>query len=176
MIAVGVLGEVVGAYIAWAVGRYAGRAVVDRFGRYILLSHRDLDKAEAWYDRHERFGVFGSRLIPVIRNFVAVPAGIAEVPLVRFGVLTAAGSLLWDGAWAGIGYGVGTHWHSIASGFSDIGYVLAVVAVAAIVFGFFHRYRNYKEATHGQPVPRPARASFRRNEHFRRIRAALLLC
>jgi uncharacterized membrane-anchored protein/membrane protein DedA with SNARE-associated domain len=150
VIAVGVLGEVIGAYIAWAVGRYAGRAVVDRFGRYILLSHRDLDKAEAWYGRHERFGVLGSRLIPVIRNFVAVPAGIAEVPLVRFGVLTAAGSLIWDGAWAGIGYGVGTHWHSIASGFSDIGYVLAAVAVGAIALGLFHRYRSYKEATREQ--------------------------
>jgi uncharacterized membrane-anchored protein/membrane protein DedA with SNARE-associated domain len=155
VIAVGVLGEVVGAYIAWAVGRYAGRAVVDRFGRYVLLSHRDLDKAEAWYDRHERFGVFGSRLIPVIRNFVAVPAGIAEVPLVRFGLLTAAGSLLWDGAWAGIGYGVGTHWHSIASGFSDVGYVLGIVAVGAIVFGFFHRYRSYKEATRDDPTVGP---------------------
>ena len=154
VILVGVLGEVVGAYIAWAIGRYAGRAVVDRAGRYILLSHRDLDKAEAWYDRHERFGVFGSRLIPVIRNFVALPAGIAEVPLVRFGVLTAAGSLLWDGAWAGMGYGVGSRWHSIASGFSDIGYVLGVIAVAVIVFGLIHRYRSYKEATHDDQSPR----------------------
>jgi uncharacterized membrane-anchored protein/membrane protein DedA with SNARE-associated domain len=147
VILVGVLGEVVGAYIAWAIGRYAGRAVVDRYGRYILLSHRDLDKAEGWYARHERFGVLGSRLIPVIRNFVAVPAGIAEVPLVRFGVLTAAGSLIWDGAWAGIGYGVGSHWHAIASGFSDIGYVLGVLAVAVIAFGLYHRYRSYREAT-----------------------------
>lgn len=146
VIAVGVAGEVVGAYIAWAVGRYAGRAVVDRFGRYILLSHRDLDRAEAWYERHERFGVFGSRLLPVIRNFVALPAGIAEVPLVRFGLLTAAGSLLWDGAWAGIGYGVGSHWHKIASGFSDIGYVLGALAVVVIALALYHRYRSYKAA------------------------------
>ncbi len=146
VIVVGVLGEVVGAYVAWAVGRYAGRAVLDRFGRYILLSHRDLDRAEAWYDRHQRFGVFGSRLLPVIRNFVALPAGIAEVPLARFGFLTAAGSLLWDGAWAGIGYGVGSHWHAIAKAFGDVGYVLGVVAVGVIAFGVYHRYRSYKEA------------------------------
>ena len=68
VIAVGGSGEVIGAYIAWVVGRYAGRAVVDRFGRYILLSHHDLDRAEAWYDRHQRFGVFGSRLLPVIHK------------------------------------------------------------------------------------------------------------
>ncbi len=156
VIAVGALGEVVGAYIAWAVGRYAGRVAVDRFGRYILLSHRDLDKAEAWYARHERFGVFGSRLLPVIRNFVALPAGIAEVPLGRFGLLTAAGSLLWDGAWAGIGYGIAGQWHTIASGFGDIGYVLAVLVVGVVVFGAYHRYRSYAAAMaeeHGGAPP-----------------------
>ena len=147
VIVIGVLGEVVGAYIAWVVGRVGGRAVVDRFGKYVLLSHKDLDRAEAWYQRHDRFGVLGSRLLPVIRNFVAVPAGIAEVPLVRFGILTAVGSLLWDGAWAGIGYGVGGHWHSIAHGFSDAGYVLAALAVVAIAIAVYHRYRSYKEAT-----------------------------
>ncbi len=152
IIAVGVAGEVVGAFVAWAVGRYAGRAAVDRFGRYVLLSHRDLDRAVAWYDRHQRFGVFGSRLLPVIRNFVALAAGIAEVPLVRFGILTAAGSLLWDGAWAGIGYGVGAHWHAIASAFGDAGYVLGALAVVAIAVAAFHRYRSYKAASDGQPA------------------------
>lgn len=145
VILVGTLGEVVGAYIAWMVGRSAGRAAVDRFGRYILVSHRDLDRAEAWYERHERFGVFGSRLLPVIRNFVAVPAGIAEVPLLRFGLLTAGGSLLWDGAWAGVGYGVGAHWHTIAKAFGVLGYGLAVVAVGVIAFAGYHRYKSYKE-------------------------------
>lgn len=147
VIVIGVAGEVIGAYIAWVVGRYGGRAVVDRFGKYVLLSHKDLDKAEAWYQRHDRFGVLGSRLLPVIRNFVAVPAGIAEVPLVRFGILTAIGSLLWDGAWAGIGYGLAGRWHSIAHGFSDAGYVLGGLAVVAIVFAVVHRYRSYREAT-----------------------------
>lgn len=155
VVVAGVLGEVAGAYIAWAVGRHAGRAVVDRYGRYILLSHRDLDRAQAWYDRHQRFGVFGSRLLPVIRNFVAVPAGIAEVPLGRFGVLTAAGSLLWDGAWAGIGYGVGSHWHTIVSAFDAMGYVLAAGAVGVVLFGVYHRYNSYKEATAGERVTPP---------------------
>ena len=147
VIAGGVAGEVVGAYIAWFIGRTGGRAFVDRFGRYILLSHHDLDRAEAWYDRHQRWGVFGSRCLPVIRNFVALPAGVAEVPLVRFGVLTAAGSLIWDGAMAGIGYGVGGHWRSVMHGFSDAGYLLAALAVAAIAFVVYHRYRSYKAAT-----------------------------
>ncbi len=145
----GVVGEVIGAYIAYAVGRFGGRAFIDRYGRYVLLSHHDLDRAEGWYHRHERWGVFGSRLLPVIRNFVAVPAGVAEVPVVRFGVLTAAGSLIWLGAMAGIGYEVGGSYDKVMKGFSDAGYVIAVVAVAVIAFGVWHRLKSYRAATAG---------------------------
>jgi membrane protein DedA with SNARE-associated domain len=153
VILLGAFGEVVGAYIAWAIGRTLGRGFVDRYGKFLLLSHRDLDRAEAWYGRHERWGVFGSRLVPLIRNFVALPAGVAEVPLVRFGLLTAAGSLIWDGAMAAIGYGVGTQWSSIMHGFSDAGYFLAVVAVVAIGVVIWHRYRSYRAATAVEESP-----------------------
>ena len=143
----GASGELVGAYLAWVIGRTAGRAIVDRYGRYVLLTQHDLDRAEAWYARHERWGVFGGRLVPVIRNFVALPAGVAEVPPVRFGILTAAGSLIWDGAMAGIGYGVGSHWHTIIHAFSDAGYVLGALAVVAIVLLIVHRWRSYGAQT-----------------------------
>ena len=148
----GVVGELVGAYIAYAVGRYGGRAFIDRYGKYVLLTHHDLDRAEGWYHRHERWGVFGSRLLPVIRNFVAVPAGVAEVPVVRFGILTAAGSLIWLGAMAGIGYEVGSSYDKVMKGFSDAGYVIAVVAVAIIAFGVWHRLRSFRAATAGAPA------------------------
>lgn len=151
VIAVGTSGEVVGAYIAWFIGRTGGRRFVDRWGKYILLSHADLDRAEAWYGRHERWGVFGSRLVPLVRSFVALPAGVAEVPLVRFGLLTAAGSLIWDGAMAGIGYGVGSRYKTIMHGFSDAGYVIGFLVVLALVLLIMHRYRSYQAATAGGP-------------------------
>jgi membrane protein DedA with SNARE-associated domain len=147
VIVVGAVGELLGAYVAWFIGRMAGRAVVDRYGKYLLLSHRDLDRAEAWYDRHPRFGVLGSRLLPVIRNFVALPAGIAEVPLARFGILTFIGSLIWDAAMALIGYSVGQRWQEVMKGFNDAGYVLAVVVVAAIALFIWHRWHSYRAAT-----------------------------
>ncbi|HET6874160.1 MAG TPA: DedA family protein [Acidimicrobiales bacterium] len=152
VIAAGVAGEVVGAYIAWMIGRYGGRAAVDKYGKYILLSHRDLDRAEAWYGRHERWGVFGSRLIPVVRNFVAVPAGVAEVPLLRFGILTALGSLIWDGAMAGIGYGVGHSYDKVMHAISYGGYVIGVLVVGFIAFVIWHRWRSYREATTPEPT------------------------
>ena len=159
VIAAGVAGEVVGAYIAYFIGRTGGRTLVDRYGRYVLLTNRDLDRAEAWYQRHGRWGVFGSRLVPVIRNFVAVPAGVAEVPLVRFGVMTFLGSLIWDGAWALIGYQLGSSWKSIVHGFNDAGYLLFALAVIAVVLFFVHRWRSYRGATasertgDAQPAP-----------------------
>jgi membrane protein DedA with SNARE-associated domain len=159
VIVVGAVGELLGAYVAWFIGRMAGRAVVDRYGKYLLLSHRDLDRAEAWYDRHPRFGVLGSRLLPVIRNFVALPAGIAEVPLARFGILTFIGSLIWDAAMALIGYSVGQRWQEVMKGFNDAGYVLAVLVVAAVAVFIWHRWHAYRAATaaegagaHGAPT------------------------
>ncbi len=143
-ILVGATGEVVGAYVAWVVGRFAGRSFVDRWGKYLLITHHDLDRAEGWYGRHETWGVFGGRLVPVLRNFVALPAGIAEVPLFRFGVLTALGSLIWDAGLAGIGYAVGSHWHAVIHGFSEAGYVVAVIVVIAIAAFFWHRISAYR--------------------------------
>jgi len=147
VIGVGAGGEVIGAYIAWLLGRSFGRAFVDRFGKYLLLSHRDLDRAEGWFRAHGTWGVLVSRWLPVVRNFVALPAGLAEVPLVRFGLLTAVGSLTWDGAMAVIGYEVGSQWQSVMHRVTDAGYVLAALVVLAFVVFFAHRYRSYKAAT-----------------------------
>jgi membrane protein DedA with SNARE-associated domain len=155
IIVVGVLGEVVGAYIAWFIGRTGGRAIVDRYGRYLLLTHHDLDRAENWYHRHGNWGVFGARLLPVIRNFAALPAGVAEVPLLRFGLLTAAGSTIWITAMTLIGYGLGSSYHKVMKGFSDAGYLLGALAAIAIVVFLVHRYRSYKAVTSGEdPVNR----------------------
>ncbi|MGH9076531.1 MAG: VTT domain-containing protein [Acidimicrobiales bacterium] len=157
VIAAGTAGEIVGAYLAWAAGRAGGRPLVERYGRFVLLSPHDLDRASAWYGRHERWGVLGSRLLPVIRNFVAVPAGVARVPAVRFGVLTAVGSLVWDGAMALIGYGIGSQWRSVMKGFSDAGYLLAALAVIAVAVVTWHRWRSYRAYASGtgEPSSRP---------------------
>jgi membrane protein DedA with SNARE-associated domain len=159
VILVGAFGELVGAWIAWTFGRRGGRAVIGRYGRYVLVTEHDLDRAAHWYDRHERWGVFASRLVPVIRNFVALPAGVADVPLVRFTVLTLLGSLIWDGAMAGIGYAVGSNWQSVMHGFSDAGYVFGALALLAIAFVIYHRYRSYRivMARAGAPRRPPSR-------------------
>lgn len=149
-IACGVSGEVVGAYIAWWVGARGGRSVIERYGRYILVTPHDLDRAEAWYDRHDSWAVFGGRCVPVIRSFVALLAGIAEVPAVKFGVLTFLGSLVWDSAMAFIGYTLGTHWNEILRPFKDAGYLIVAIVVLIVAAFIAHRVRQFRAHGPGQ--------------------------
>jgi membrane protein DedA with SNARE-associated domain len=144
VIVLATLGETVGAYIAYVVGRTGGRALVDRFGRYVLLSHADLDRAEHWFERRGEWSVAVGRVVPVIRTFIALPAGLAEMPAVRFGLLTAGGSLVWIGALAGAGYALGDRWNKLTHGFSIAGYIAAALAVLAIAAFLFHRWRTLR--------------------------------
>jgi membrane protein DedA with SNARE-associated domain len=98
--------------------------------------------------------VFASRLVPLVRNFVALPAGIAEVPALRFGLLTAAGSLVWDGAMALIGYEVGGSFLKVAHRIKDVGYGVGAVVVIGLAYVIWHRWRSYREATAGDQARR----------------------
>jgi membrane protein DedA with SNARE-associated domain len=118
-------GRDVGAFISYAIGRYGGRAFVDRFGRYVLLSHADLDRAERWFERRGEWSVAVGRVVPLVRTFIALPAGVAEMPLLRFGLLTAAGSLVWIAPWPGAGDALGSKWNKLTHGFTIAGYVIA---------------------------------------------------
>lgn len=139
VIILGTVGEIVGAYVAYVVGRTGGRALVERFGRYVLLSHADLDRAERWLEHRGEWSVAIGRVMPLVRTFIALPAGIAEMPPVRFGLLTAGGSLVWIGSLAGVGYVLGDRWSRLTHGFDLAGYVIGVVAVGAMVAFVVHR-------------------------------------
>jgi membrane protein DedA with SNARE-associated domain len=152
VVIVGAVGELIGAYIAWAFGITGGRALVLRYGRLIRVEPAQLDRLEAWYARHPRWGVFASRLLPVVRNFVALAAGLAEVPPVLFGVLTFLGSLVWDGGLTLLGYSVGSAWARVAHTVSDAGY-LAVALIVLIVAGL---YLLHRRAAKGTAEPRRA--------------------
>lgn len=138
------LGELVGAYISYAIGRFGGRAFVDRFGRYVLLSHSDLDRAERWFDQRGEWSVAVGRVVPFVRTFIALPAGVAEMPLLRFGLLTAAGSLVWIAALAGAGDALGNRWNKLTHGFSTAGYLIGALVVLAIAAFLYHRWHQLR--------------------------------
>ena len=133
IIAAGVLGNVAGSYIAWGVGRYAGQAVVRRWGRRVGIREREIDRANAWFERRGNAAVLVGRLVPVVRTFISLPAGFAGMPPVRFGVYTTLGCIPWTAALGLAGYALGANWQSVANGFHGPTYIIAAVVVIAVV-------------------------------------------
>ncbi|MHB8293874.1 MAG: DedA family protein [Acidimicrobiales bacterium] len=142
VVALGTVGNLIGSYIAWGIGRTGGRAAVDRFGRYVLLRHEDLERAEGWFREWGTPAVFVSRMLPVVRTFISLPAGMAEMPALRFGLYTFAGSLIWDLGLAAAGYELGSRWSSIMSWFNGATYLIAAVVAAAVVAFVVSRARR----------------------------------
>lgn len=139
VIVVAVAGEVVGSVIGYSIGRFGGRPLVDRLGKYVMLTHRDLDRAEAWFARRgEPFVLFG-RFIPLLRSFVSVAAGLGEMTIGKFLAFTVVGCAVWCALLAGIGYSLGGSWHHVIRVFSDAGYVVAALFVVAVVALLVHR-------------------------------------
>jgi membrane protein DedA with SNARE-associated domain len=141
VIVVGIVGSVIGSLIAYAVGRTGGRRFVDRYGKYVLLTHSDLDRVESWFARRGEWMVLFGRVIPVVRTFISFPAGMAEMKPVRFTVLTTIGCAAWVSMLSVIGYEVGGQWQSVTKGFSYASYVVVAIAVVAIAAFVWHRLR-----------------------------------
>lgn len=141
VIVVAIVGELVGSAIGYSIGRFGGRPLVDRVGKWVLLTHRDLDRAERWFARRgEPFVLFG-RFIPLLRSFVSLAGGLGEMAPGRFMAFTLVGVAIWCSALSAIGYSLGATWHHVIRGFSDAGYVFAVVAVLLVLATLVHRVR-----------------------------------
>ena len=147
VILAGTAGNVAGSYIAWAVGRYGAEPALrqlaqGRWGRRIGIRAHDIDRGTAWFDRHGNKAVLIGRVIPVVRTFISLPAGIAEMPAVRFGIYTTIGCIPWTAALAVAGYAVGANWESIANAFHGPSYITAAVVLLAIVIGVWRYLRR----------------------------------
>jgi membrane protein DedA with SNARE-associated domain len=141
----GTVGNLVGSLLAYWVGRAGGRPLVERWGRYVFLREHELDRAEVWFAQHGEAAVFVSRLLPVVRTFISLPAGVAEMPLGRFTVYTFAGCLPWTFALAGVGYGLGSQWTTVERYFRPISIVVGVLLVGAIVWWLLRRARAKRQ-------------------------------
>jgi membrane protein DedA with SNARE-associated domain len=124
----GTLGYLAGAIVGWWIGRRGGRQFVERHGRALHLGPERLERAERWFDRHDRWAVLLGRITPVVRSFVSIPAGVFEMPFWPYLWLTAIGSAIWAFALAAIGYAFGSNYERFHHAFD-----LALVAGAALV-------------------------------------------
>ncbi|WP_053227099.1 DedA family protein [Solirubrobacter soli] len=136
IILAGTLGYLTGSLVGWAIGRVGGRPLVDRYGKWFHLSPQRFERAEHWFSRYGASFVLFGRLLPLIRSFVSIPAGVLEYPLGRYVALSALASLLWCVAFATAGHALGSNWESVHHAFRYFDYVAvaAVLAGAALVF------------------------------------------
>jgi membrane protein DedA with SNARE-associated domain len=158
VIVAGVAGNVVGSYIAWAVGRYGGQAALRRWGGRLVREH-DLERANRWFDRYGNRAVLIGRLLPVVRTFISLPAGIAGMEPVRFGIYTTIGCIPWTAALAYAGYAVGANWQSIVNGFHGPTYIIAAIVVIVLAIAVW-RYARRRPAEFASPDgqrPQPGR-------------------
>jgi membrane protein DedA with SNARE-associated domain len=139
----GTLGYLLGALIGWWVGRHGGRRLVQRHGRLLHVTPENLDRAERWFGRWGNVGVLVGRVTPLVRSFVSIPAGVFEMPLVPYAVLTLVGSAIWAFALAGAGYGLGSSYTRFHHDFKYVEYaVLAGVLVLAAYLVYAAKVRH----------------------------------
>lgn len=128
-------GSVIGALILYAVGRYGGRPLLYRYNRVFRVSDAQLDRADRWFDRRGPLIVLFGRLVPGVRSVVSIPAGAAEMPLPQFVALTTLGSLGWNAALIGAGWGLGENWERASGVVGGLQTVVIVLVVLAVVAG-----------------------------------------
>ncbi|HTX68169.1 MAG TPA: DedA family protein [Thermoleophilia bacterium] len=133
-VAAGVAGNVVGAWITYWVGLYGGRPFIDRYGKYVLLRHDHIELAERWFARYGSFAVAFCRVIPGVRSFVSLPAGIARMPFWKFTFWTAVGCLPFVTVLVWLGDSLGANWRSIERNLSWLNWVVAAVVAALVVW------------------------------------------
>jgi membrane protein DedA with SNARE-associated domain len=144
---IGAVGNLAGSLIAYYVGAFGGRPLVNRYGRFVLMSPHDLDVAERWFTKYGTWAIFFSRVLPVLRTFISLPAGLAKMNVWRFSIYTFAGSFPWSLGLAWAGYVLGEHWERIRSWMRPADIPMAIVVVALIAWYVYHHVKRYRQRT-----------------------------
>lgn len=157
MIAAATLGSIVGALILYAVAAAIGperlREFVIRYGKWFTIREADLVRAEEWFDRRSDAAVLVGRCVPLVRSIVSVPAGFRRMPIVRFIILTALGSLVWNTALIGAGAALGDNWDKVGDWVGLFQIVVVITIVGLVLWFLFARFVKPRMAAAGDLPP-----------------------
>jgi membrane protein DedA with SNARE-associated domain len=140
----GGFGCVVGSVPAYYLGLYGGRPLVEKYGKYVLISHRDLDLADRWFGRYGDWAIFFSRLLPVIRTFISFPAGVARMNFPRFVLYTFVGSVPWCLGLAYIGMKLGQEWNTLGVYFHRFDMVIGILIAVGVSYYVWRHVKKRK--------------------------------
>jgi membrane protein DedA with SNARE-associated domain len=146
---VGIVGSLIGSWLAYWAGAVGGRPLIDRWGRYLLLRPHEVDRAHEWFERHGQGTVFFARLIPLVRAFISLPAGVARMSFGRFTLYTLLGITPWTVGLTLAGYGLGANWTKVERAIRPFSWALAALAVMAVGWWVWTRVRDLR----AHPVP-----------------------
>jgi membrane protein DedA with SNARE-associated domain len=155
----GAVGCVLGSIPAYYLGQYGGRPIIERYGKYVLLSHHELDLADRLFARWGQWVVLAGRLLPVIRTFIAFPAGVSRMNMTKFVVYTFAGSYPWCWALAWVGQKLGEQWNSdprLKAAFHRFDAAIGIAIVAAAAWFVWYKLRAARADAALPRKPKPA--------------------
>jgi membrane protein DedA with SNARE-associated domain len=147
VVAVAVAGSMAGSWATYGVGFAGGRPLIDRWGRYLLLRPHEVDRAHAWFERHGEAAVFFARLLPIVRAFISLPAGVARMPFWRFSIYTLLGNIPWCLGIAWAGYLLGQRWHTFQRYFTPVVLAVGAVLLVLLVWWVVKRLRARRVAS-----------------------------
>jgi len=142
--AYGALGCLIGSVIAYTVGMWGGRPFLEKYGKYILISRHDLDLSDRWFNRHGSWSIFVSRLLPIVRTFISLPAGISRTHFGKFLIYTFIGSFIWCAGLAYGGYQLGEHWEQIRVIMRPFDPLIITIIIALIAFYIYRHVKSSK--------------------------------
>ncbi|MCW3068276.1 MAG: DedA family protein [Solirubrobacterales bacterium] len=151
IVAAGVLGNLIGSWIAYGVGRFGRIELIERHGHWLHVKPSHIEWADRWFQRYGGPAVFFSRMLPIIRTFISLPAGVAKMPFGRFTLYTLAGCIPWVLGLALAGEALGSEWENARKYFEYVDYAVVVLVVAAIVYAVVRRRRGRSDS--GDPAP-----------------------
>jgi membrane protein DedA with SNARE-associated domain len=160
VIILGTLAEMTGSYIAYGVGRAGGRPLVHRLGRYVLITERDVARAERFLVGRGAWALPVARMLPFVRAFASIVAGIVEIPPLRFGVLSFIGTAIYVTALSWAGYSLGGQWTKVNHSLTQATYALAAVVIVGVIAFVVLRLREFRReaaaraASGGAPADR----------------------
>lgn len=140
----GALGCTIGSVVTYEVGSWGGRPFLNKYGRYILITNHDLDTADRWFRNNGDWAIFVTRLLPVVRTFISLPAGIARMRRIRFLIYTLAGSFIWCTMLSIGGYLLGEHWEQLRAVMRPFDPVILAVIAALVAYYIYRHIRRLR--------------------------------
>lgn len=153
---VGALGNLLGSILAYWVGHIGGRPFLDKYGKFVLIRKRDLDRSDQFFHQHGQITVLVSRVLPIVRTFISLPAGIARMNFARFCAYTFVGALPFCSLLAWAGTKLGQHWQSVSTWVHKADLGISVVLIVLFALWLWHHLRSDPEADAEQPQPKAA--------------------